>query len=843
VLERKSIISLLVMVITFTSLHPINGATKSSPLANPPLIVLSTALNSIPSDGVSHPSFFITLTQDENIFIPTQPVNITLSCSDERILTIPKWVIVSSGSYYTIINASSTVQEKKSVEVSVSASDFLSSKLVVKIEPPTGTPIGLEVTLLPDILEPKVGASSEVVITIVDIYGKPAKARENLTVILSSNNLRSADVDPKSIEIPEGSYSGTAKVISNGYVGSAVISASTSNLKPDFATAKVSGAKPEKVAGWAPSKLLLGESARIYLSIVDSNNKPAKTPVAVTLNLYSSDTSKVTVSKSATIKQGEWMTYAEIIANSTGSVTLYVASEGLTPFTTIVSVVPSSGNATAIKVFSLAGFFATDEKMSTVLAVQLVDSQGFPVLNKDRIVSIFSSSVNVLDTQNTISTEENCSVSYVNASLKSPGTVIVSAYSGDLLSGQTSVNVYSPTTTALGILAPPIPAEGDVDLCIISTNTGTPAPMGEDTYILLSSSNTQVLNPDSSITISKSSYYKIIKIRAGASGDATVSAQGSGLPSTSVKLTVVEVKPSVFKIMYVSPTNLNKFPLIIQTVSSQGSPIICDTPVSIRVASSNTSVITFSDSFTIPEGSSDYLLYGLSKLQGQSAITFSSGGFSSSTMNIKSSVFIYSFSLSSESKGSLGSTVKITATVVYNNAPLQGATIRWTGKELLTNTSITDESGKSINFVTLKDPINLVEAETNLPQIGVVSDKKQIAGLNMVNLKVNSSLGIEVKGSGSYAEGDKVDLEAPPEVSLSGILDILGIHYVFKEWRGDLQSKLSNASLTIPNSAENLNVEAFYEADYSGLIIRIGVVIGVIIVGSMVVVMIRRRSG
>jgi hypothetical protein len=831
------------MVITFTTIHPSGAAVKISPQVNPPLIVLSTALNSIPSDGVSHPSFFITLTKDGNIFIPTKPVNITLSCSDERILAVPRWVIVSSGAYYTIINASSTVQEKKRVEVSVSASDFLSSKLFVDIEPPTGTPIGLEVTLLPDILEPRVGASSEVVVTIVDIYGKPAKARDSLKVILSSNNLRSADVNPKSIEIPEGSYSGTAKVISNGYIGSAVISASTSNLKPDFATAKVSGAKPEKVVGWAPPKLLLGEKARIYLSIVDSSNKPAKTPVAVTLNLYSSDTSKVTVSKSATIKQGEWMTYAEITANSTGSATLYVASEGLTSFTTTVSVVPSSGNATAIKISSLAGFFATDEKMSAVLAVQLVDSQGLPVRNKDRIVSIFSSSVSVLDTQNTISTNENCSVSYVNASLKSPGAVTVSAYSEDLLSGQTSVNVYSPTTTALSILAPPIPAEGDVDLCIMSTSTGTPAPMSEDTHILLSSSNTQILSPDSSIIISKSSYYQIIKMRAGAPGDVSVSAQGSGLPSTSAKLTVVEVKPSFFKIMYVGPTNLNKFPLVIQTVSSQGAPIICDIPVNIRVASSNTSVITFPDSFTIPEGSSDYLLYGLSNLKGQSAITFSSGGFSSSTLNIKSSVFIYSFTLLSEDEGSLGSTLKITATAIYNNAPLQGATIRWTGKDLLTNTSITDEIGKSINFVTLKDPINLVEAETYLPEIGVVSDKKQIIGLKMVNVRVNSSLGIDVKGSGSYAAGDKVDLEAPPEVGLSGILDILGIRYVFKEWRGDLQSNLNKASLTIPNSAEDLNVEAFYEADYSGLIIRIGVVIGAIIVSSMIVIMIRRRSG
>ena len=817
-------------------------AVSKQPSNTSPALVLTQALASIPSDGASHPAFFLTISKDGSPLVPTEPVNVTLSCSDDRVLSIPKWILVKVGDYYTVINASSTVQEQKSVEVSASVSNFTSSKITASVQPPTGTPTALKVTLLPDILEPIVGASSEVIVTIVDVYGKPAKARSDLVVTLSSSNLHYVDVNPRSITIPEGLYSASAQVISNGFIGTATISASSSNLKPDSTTAKVSGAKPEKITVWAPSTLLIGDKAKLFIGIVDSSNKPAKTPVPISLKLYSSNSSRLTVTSSVIVNSGSWVTLADITAVAPGIATIYAASEELVSANIVVNIIKSSGNVAALKIYSLANYFPADEKTSTILAVQMVDSKGRPVSNSTRVVNIFSTSSSVLDTANSVVVGGTNSVSYLPATPRSPGTVQVTVYSGNLIAGVTQVNVYAPQTTTLTIIAPPIPSEEEVNACLVSTNSGTPAPMGENSQILLSSRNTQILDVDPSVIIQKSSYYTIIKIRGGTPGDVSVTAQGSGLPPVSISLNVVEVKPSVLKVTYVAPLNLLNFPVVIQTVSTTGSPIICDSSVDIRVTSSNTSAITMPDIVTIPRESSDLLTYGKSTNVGKSALTLSSIGFTSLIINLKSTFFSCGLKLQAEDSGAIGKTLKVTATVTYDNKPYNGATINWRGTELFTNTSSTSDNGEAINFVTLVNSRNTVFAQVYLPGVGVVSTSKVIIGLKFVNVQVDSNIGVVIDGSGTYLEGQKVELKAPKYVDLSGIFGLLGIRYTFGEWVGGPTSKNSTTIFTVPNNDVGVAIQAKYYSDYTVLLLRVGVAAGVILVIIFAVIMIRRRT-
>jgi hypothetical protein len=536
------------------------------------------------------------------------------------------------------------------------------------------------------------------------------------------------------------------------------------------------------------------------------------------------------------------MAYAEINSIAAGSATLYVASEGLSPTSLTVGVIATSGVAYAVKTYALSGFFPVEDVSQTVLAVQLVDSKGLPAKNDPRTVSIFSASTSILDIQGTVTVGDTNSVSYVTALTKTPGSVKVSAYSGDLLFSQTVLNVVLPITTSISILAPPIPAGEAVEACVLSTSSGVPTPLSEDTQVLIVSSNTQVLNVDSPITLRKSSYYKIITIQSGAPGDVTITVQGSGLPASSSLMKVNEVKPSIFKVLFVQPMNLKEFPVILQTVSTQGSPIICDDPVSVRISSSNTSIINFPSSITIPEGSSDLLLFGDGNQEGDCIITLSSGDFSSLTFAVKNSVFVYGFTLICESQASLGSTVKVVAKTVYNSAPMKDATISWKGQDIFTNSSVTDENGESFNFVTIRNPINLVEAEIELPEIGVVTSTKEIQGLKRVKVNVNSTLGIEIAGSGYYITGEKITLEAPSFVELPGYLNMLGIRYIFQRWSRDLDSTTEKTEYIVPDVDNEIFIEACYEAEYLGLIVRIGVIMAAILATYMVLKMIRKRS-
>jgi hypothetical protein len=155
---------------------------------------------------------------------------------------------------------------------------------------------------------------------------------------------------------------------------------------------------------------------------------------------------------------------------------------------------------------------------------------------------------------------------------------------------------------------------------------------------------------------------------------------------------------------------------------------------------------------------------------------------------------------------------------------------------------VTDEKGESFNFVTILNSVNHVEAEIYLPEIGIVTSTKEIQGIKLVKVNVNSTLGIEIEGSGYYITGEKINLEAPPYVELSGYFNLLGIRYIFQRWSRGTNSTIAKTEYIVPDSDNEIFIEACYEADYLGLFVRLGVVIAVVLAASMIVIMIRKRS-
>jgi hypothetical protein len=813
--------SLLLILIIAIPIPTGIGATKPELPSNSPSLIISTALASIPSDGSFHPAFFITLMKNGKPYFTPEKVNVTLSCSDERTLSVPPSVIISEGGYYSIVNASSTIQEKKTVEVSASASNYLSSKLTAIVQPPTGTPTSLKVTLLPDILEPKSGTLSEMIVTLVDTYGKPAKARGDVEVTLSSSNLHFVDVYPKSITIGEGSYSAKANIVSQGYVGSATISASTSDFKPDSVVAKVSGAKPEKLVIWTPSSLGVGEETKVFIGIVDNLNKPAKTPKSLTISLYSTNTTVVSVSASSKILADDWTGTAQITANTPGKATIYAISDELSSIKLTITVEKAIGNATSLKVYPLTNYFPADEKTTNVVAVQLVDSAGKPVLNRTTTVGVFSTDSTILDVMGSIIVGASSSVTFVTGIPTTMGSVKITALSGNLQAGEATVNVYSPQTTSMSVIVPPIPSDGVVDACILSTNSGSPAPMTQDTQILLTSGNTQILGVTGSVILPKKNYYTIIQLDGVSPGDTKITVQGNGIPTVSSEIKVVEVKPTVFSIFYVPALSYIEFPVVIQTVTLSGSPVDCDAPIGIRITSSNSTSISVPSFVNVPRDSSDILSFWKGQKSGQSKITLSSGDFTAFSLMLKTVPVDWSFQLRGSQRGAVGATVKITASASFENKPLQNIIIRWNGTDLFTNSTITNENGDAFNYVTLHNSVNEIYASTSIPGIGEVTRTFEIVAVTSVEVYANSSIGVAVEGSGTYFQGDSVSLKAPKVVEVPGIFSYLDIKYNFVTWQPLENSHNSTEVIKLSNSDGPLYFQAIYEADYTGLYLRV----------------------
>jgi len=734
-----------------------------------------------------------------------------------------------------VINASSTVQDKRTVEVSVSASGFSSSILDAVVEPPAGSPKALEVTLLPDVIIPEKGATTKVTVTIVDSYGKPAKARSDLIVTLSSSNLQLVDVSPRSIKIPQGSYSVSANVVSTGTTGSAIITASASNLKTDSATVKVSGAKSEKLTLWTQSSFVNGDSGLAFIGIVDSALKPVKASEDTTIKLYSSNTSIVKVTSSVEIKADEWMTTAAVTCVGTGTAKIFAMADSLTSATISVTGIENSNTPVSLKVYTVATYLPADGEEDTYVAIQTVDSSGKPTMAGDSAtISIFSSNSAVIDLNAKIDLDSESSVGYVEATPLTAGTAKITAGSSDLSGSDVTVNVYAPQATTVTIISPPIPADGEVEACLISLNSGVPAQVSESTLIQLSSTDTQIADVESSAVLSVKSYWTLFTLNGRSPGQFSLTAIGSGLPASSSTLTVYEVRPSVFEVSYVTPLAQTQFPIVVQTVSSLGVPVVSDTAITVNLASSNTTVAVTTNKAVISAEYSDTLTFGSAYSEGDTVLTFSSGGFNALTLDLTADSMVGGLKLSAVNTYNAGGSTKITAEITLDDKPVSGVKIAWSGSGVYATETTTDSKGKSDNVVTLSAGVNVIAATASVPGFGELTAQKKIIGVRQYTLEVASNIGTEIDGSGNYPEGAIKTITAPSSIELTGILGILGVNQVFKQWTGVSESTNNTVEVVFTGESKQLALLAEYDTDYMGLFMRIGlmtVVFGVVVVG------------
>jgi len=801
-----------------------------------PALVLTAALQSTPSDGAQHPSFFITIEDGSGKPTPlAHDLNVTIACSDPRALELPEQATIPPGSYFIIVNASSTIQDKRTVEVSVSASGFSSSKLNAIVEPPAGSPKALEVTLLPDVIMPEEGASTKVTVTIVDSYGKPAKARSDLTVTLSSSNLQLVDVSPRTIKILQGSYSASANVVSKGYIGSAIITASASNLKTDSATLKISGAKSEKLSLWTQSSFVKGDLGLVFITVLDSSLKPAKVSENTVIRLYSSNTSVLTVPSYVTVKEDDWISPALVTCLNTGTAKISAIADNLASYSVTVTVISNANPVASVKVYTVASYLPADEVEETYIALQTVDSSGKPTrLSSAKSLSIFSSNADILGIDTAVTMSTTNSVEYASATPKLAGTAKITVGATNISGSDVSVNVYSPQATSLTVIAPPIPANGDVEACLVALSSGVPAPLSQSTLIQLSSTDTQIADTDSSTVLQGKNYFTTFTISGRSPGQCSLTASGSGLPSSSATLQVYEVRPSIFKVANVKPLAQVKFPLVIQAVSSQSVPVVTDSSINVNLASSNTTVIRVPDKALITAENSDVLTYCSTLSEGETTLTLSSGGFNSLSVEVSAQSMTGGLKLTAVDKYRAGGSTKVTAEVLMDGKPIQDATITWTGIGLYATTTQTDSNGKSDNIVTLRDGVNTIEAKVTLPGLGELAAQKRITGVRQYTLEVASNIGAEIEGSGSYAEGTIKTISAPASIELAGVLGILGVKQVFKQWTGISESTNSTVEVVFTGESKQLALLAEYDTDYMGLFMRIGlmtVVFGVVVVG------------
>ncbi|MBN1682112.1 Ig-like domain-containing protein [Candidatus Bathyarchaeota archaeon] len=804
---------------------------------------IKQTMPSIPSDGKPHPAFSISIVDSTGKpkALPYS-LNITISSSDERIIQVPKTATIKSTYYYVIINATSSVIESKQVEITVSASGFQSAKITATTGPPAGTPQALKVTILPNTLLPIEAGESDVIVTIVDSYGNPTKARSDISVSLFSSDLKIANVLNKNIVITTGSISAKTKVITTGFEGSSTITATSLNLKTDSATINVKGPKPAKIYLFAPANQAI-EWTELFVGILDSNNKPVKLVTPMTITLYSSDTTILYFpTRTITIPAGEWSAMVEMRCINPGQAYVYASSTDLQSPTLSLRVYADSGNEPkSLKIYSFAPSYPVDGKLYQALIVQIVDAQGLPTkywLNK--IIDVTTTSKATFDTSTNTTVKimsGDCSTTIWGIPLV-PGEVTITVVAQDVLKAETKVTCYAPIPTSVTIQAPPIPAGGEVEACILTTASGIPVAVQQDTQFLLSSADTGVIESVESPIMEKKNYYVYTTLKGNAPGKKDMTVSGSGLPSAKISLTVLETKPSTFHLYYVKPIVNYNFPMIVQLTSSDGKTAAVTTDIiEINMASSNITNVEVPATITINPETTEAMVFSKGLGTKTSTVTLQSEDFKSLTTQITPvppNLVLILTSLKSQYKEAEVATIK--ATVTLDGNPVEGMKVSWTGNGLTHTETTTGADGIAQNTLMIRAGSNKIDASINFGDGGVEKASKTITGIiGVYNLQVlgNPSY-IKISGTGSYQYEERVYLEAPTQVGMEGIFGILGGKYVFRQWTGFIQSENNVETLTISGLSKNITVTAVYVEDYFMMIITIAVPLLLIIIGAYI---------
>lgn len=100
--------------------------------------------------------------------------------------------------------------------------------------------------------------------------------------------------------------------------------------------------------------------------------------------------------------------------------------------------------------------------------------------------------------------------------------------------------------------------------------------------------------------------------------------------------------------------------------------------------------------------------------------------------------------------------------------------------------------------------------------------------IKMYSLNVGSNIGLEIKGSGMYEEGDMVRVKAPLEESMKGFLGVLGGKYQFNRWTGVVESKDSNVVVWMAGEQTSLTLTALYDENYTQVFMILGAIVTVV---------------
>lgn len=281
----------------------------------------------------------------------------------------------------------------------------------------------------------------------------------------------------------------------------------------------------------------------------------------------------------------------------------------------------SSKNLSAkLSLFVVPPKIPADNDSYKNIYVTLVDSKNTPTTTTEKLeVTLSSSATNIgtVDSSVTIEAGSYYAVATFH-STDTAGATTISATASGFASAQTTVTTIKSSDinpTKLNVVAlpsPMLPLEGSEGMVIVQllNSNNSPVVALNDVTVTLDSSNKNVVEVDSSVTIPKGQVYAIAKSRTAAgSGQSTITASADGLTPATAAASTGTSTASTLKAYPLPPTisasGAEGGWVAVQLEDSAGVPIRSSQDVNVSLLSSNDRILVPKDpSIVIRKGQS-----------------------------------------------------------------------------------------------------------------------------------------------------------------------------------------------------------------------------------------------
>jgi hypothetical protein len=299
--------------------------------------------STLPADGDSYNALMVQLQDSSGSpAIAPQAVQVTLSCSESSVGSVPQTVTIPAGQTYTTASFTTTANEGQAI-ITALTSEYTSKQVTIKTQT-ISTALPNQIKLF--VGSPKIPADKssykQIAVELQDSSGRIVAAPTDLTVILTSPDESVGKID-QTITIPQSKTFTLATLNTTYKPGSTTITAAATDLTANKATITTTGSTPTKLAIYCVPSTLPADNGNynaIAVQLQDSSGRPAKNPEAdVWVNLYSSEPTVGTVNNMLTIPVGKTQTNGTFtVTNTPGSTTITAqASDYTTAQTTVTT--------------------------------------------------------------------------------------------------------------------------------------------------------------------------------------------------------------------------------------------------------------------------------------------------------------------------------------------------------------------------------------------------------------------------------------------------------------------------------------------------------------------------